>query len=50
MQFHFDSHRALELLREGTGNPEAQFRDGQLEAIEGLVSSPKRLLVVQRAV
>ncbi len=48
MQFHFDSHRALELLREGTGNPEARFRDGQLEAIEGLVSSPKRLLVVQR--
>jgi ATP-dependent DNA helicase RecQ len=44
----FDSARALELLRKGTGNPEAVFRDGQLEAIQHIVEGRGRLLLVQR--
>ncbi len=40
--------RALELLRLGSGNPGAQFRDGQEEAIRNLVEGRGRLLVVQR--
>ncbi len=40
--------RALELLRLGSGNPHAQFRDGQEEAIRYLVEGRGRLLVVQR--
>ncbi len=38
---------ALHLLRESVGDPSATFRDGQLEAIVGLVRDRKRLLVVQ---
>lgn len=40
--------RALELLREGTGNPRAAFRPGQAEAIAALLEPERRLLVVQR--
>lgn len=40
--------RALEILRELTSNPSAQFRDGQCEAIYDLVVGKKRVLVVQR--
>src|SRR5438270_14018177 len=36
------------LLRKLTGNPSAAFRDGQWEAIEGLVERRGRALVVQR--
>jgi ATP-dependent DNA helicase RecQ len=38
----------LALLRTGVGNATAQFRDGQFEAIEHLVSRRGPLLVVQR--
>lgn len=44
----FDEHRALELLRVGSGNPDAQFRDDQLEAIRYVVEGRGRLLVVQK--
>jgi len=40
--------QALALLRRLTGNPEASFRPGQLEAIERLVERRGRTLVVQR--
>jgi len=40
--------RALELLRLGTQDPAAAFRDGQLEAIRHVVSNQRRLLVVQK--
>jgi len=41
------AERARALLRESLG-PDADFRDGQLEAIEALVSRRAQLLVVQR--
>ncbi|MEJ1115109.1 RecQ family ATP-dependent DNA helicase [Paenarthrobacter sp. CCNWLY172] len=41
-------HQALECLRELVGHPEAQFHDGQYEAIEALVDAGRRALVVQR--
>lgn len=44
----FDRDRALELLREGSGLPDAQFRDGQEESIQHVVEGRGRLLVVQR--
>ena len=40
--------RALELLRRGTGLPEAYFREGQAEAIRHVVEGRGRLLVVQK--
>ena len=40
--------RALELLRAGSGQPEATFREGQEEAIRHVVSGAGRLLVVQK--
>ena len=40
--------RALELLRQAVGNPRAQFRSGQWEAIQSLVEGRERLLVVER--
>lgn len=40
--------RALELLRIGTGLPDAKFRDGQEEAIREVVAGQRRLLVVQK--
>ena len=39
---------ALQLLRIALGNPDADFRDGQWEAIEQLLNPGTRLLVVQR--
>lgn len=39
---------ALQLLRIALNNPEADFRDGQWEAIEQLLNPGTRLLVVQR--
>jgi len=39
---------ALDLLRRLTGNPEAEFREGQLEAIEQIVERRGRVLCVQR--
>jgi ATP-dependent DNA helicase RecQ len=39
---------ADDLLRRLTGNPAAEFRDGQWDAIEGLVERRGRALVVQR--
>ncbi len=40
--------RALSELRRLVGRPDADFRDGQLEAIEELVAGRRRVLVVQR--
>ncbi len=40
--------QALELLRRALGNPDAEFRDGQWEAISALVQRQSRMLVVQR--
>ncbi len=39
---------ALTLLRQAFGDPAANFREGQWEAIDGLVERRARLLVVQR--
>jgi len=44
----YDPSRALELLRIGSGNPHANFREDQEEAIRRVVESGERLLVVQR--
>jgi ATP-dependent DNA helicase RecQ len=44
----FDAARALSLLRTGTGNASATFRDGQEEAIRHVVEGRGRLLVVQK--
>ncbi len=44
----FDTQRALALLRLGSGDPAAQFREGQLEAIRHIVEGRGRLLVVQK--
>ncbi|MYF25198.1 MAG: ATP-dependent DNA helicase RecQ [Nitrospira sp. SB0672_bin_25] len=40
--------RALELLRVGSGLPDASFREGQEEAIQHIVKGRGRLLVVQK--
>ena len=40
---------ALRLLRQGTGDASAEFREGQWEAIQELIVGSGRLLVVQRA-
>lgn len=39
---------ALSALRDLTGRPDAEFHDGQYEAIEALVEQRRRALVVQR--
>ena len=44
----YDAKRALELLRIGSGRPDATFRDGQEEAIRHVVEGRGRLLVVQK--
>ena len=44
----YNPQRALELLRIGTGIPNAGFRDGQEEAIREVVTGRRRLLVVQK--
>ena len=43
-----DAARALELLRRGSAQPGATFRDGQEEAIGHVVAGHGRLLVVQK--
>jgi ATP-dependent DNA helicase RecQ len=43
-----DKHHARELLRRALGDTNADFRDGQWQAIEALVNHRKKLLVVQR--
>lgn len=40
--------RALQLLRLGTGNPEARFREGQEKAIRQILEKRGRSLVVQK--
>jgi ATP-dependent DNA helicase RecQ len=40
--------RTVELLRQALGNPKADFRDGQWQAISALVERQARVLVVQR--
>ena len=44
----YDSKRALELLRIGSGRVDATFRDGQEDAIRHIVEGKGRLLVVQK--
>src|SRR5512141_2875134 len=44
----YNAQRALDLLRLGTGLPNACFREGQEEAIQHIVEGRGRLLVVQR--
>jgi superfamily II DNA helicase RecQ len=44
----YDSLRALELLKRGTGWPNARFRKGQEEAIRHLVEGRRRQLLVQK--
>lgn len=41
-------NQALALLREMTGNPTAEFHDGQLDAISQLVEYQSKVLVVQK--
>ncbi len=44
----YESARALELLRMGSGRSDALFREGQEEAIQQVVSGKNRILVVQK--
>ncbi len=44
----FSQSRALELLRLATSNPNAEFRAGQIEAIESITEVTNRLVVVQK--
>ena len=44
----FDTNRAIELLRLGSGLPNADFRAGQEEATRHVVEGRGRLLVVQK--
>jgi ATP-dependent DNA helicase RecQ len=44
----YSHERALELLRAGSGIPDALFREGQEEAIRSVVEQPGRYLVVQK--
>ncbi len=44
----FNSNRALDLLRVGTGLPHATFRESQEDAIRHVVEGRGRLLVVQK--
>ena len=45
---HYDDERAKALLRSGTGQPDAEFREGQEDAIRHIVEGRGRLLVVQK--
>ena len=45
---HYDSRRALDLLKRGTGLHDAQFREGQEDAIRHLVEGRSRQLLVQK--
>ncbi len=44
----YEAERALELLRKGSGNSGARFRDGQEDAIRYIITGRSRLLVVQK--
>ena len=44
----YDRERSLQLLRKGTENPKAEFRDGQEEAIRHVLEGLGKLLVVQK--
>ena len=44
----YRSRHALDLLRSGTGRPDAEFREGQEHAIRHVVEGRGRLLVVQK--
>jgi len=44
----FNKNRAIELLKLGSGLPNASFREGQEEAIRHVVEGRGRLLVVQK--
>ena len=44
----YESRRALDLLKRGTGQHDAQFREGQEEAIRHLVEGRSRQLLVQK--
>ena len=44
----FDPLRALELLRIGSGRSDAEWREGQEDAVRHTVEGPGRLLVVQK--
>ena len=44
----YSAERALELLRLGSGQVHASFRDGQEEAIQQITDCDHRLLVVQK--
>jgi ATP-dependent DNA helicase RecQ len=44
----YNPHRALELLRIGSGRAGARFREGQEQAIRHVVEGRSRLLVVQK--
>ncbi|HTE89272.1 MAG TPA: hypothetical protein VK639_09980 [Terriglobales bacterium] len=44
----YNAAHALQLLRLGTQNPTAAFRDGQHAAIQHVVDGRGRLLVVQK--
>jgi ATP-dependent DNA helicase RecQ len=44
----YDDERTLELLRLGSGQADARFREGQEEAIRYVIEGRGRLLVVQR--
>ena len=45
---NYDDRRALELLRIGSGIPDANFHEGQEEAIRHIVEGRGKLLVVQK--
>jgi len=45
---NYDANEALRLLRVGSGQPDAAFRDGQEVAIRHVVEGRGRLLVVQK--
>lgn len=45
---NYDRARAIQLLRSGSGNLNAKFREGQEEAIQHLVEGRGRLLVIQK--
>ena len=44
----YDFKKSLQLLRQGSGDPNAEFRDSQEAAIEAVVEGSGRLLVVQK--
>ena len=44
----YDFKKSLQLLRQGSGDPNAEFRDNQEAAIEAVVEGSGRLLVVQK--